>query len=154
MFRKRGGGGGAIVATTDLTMPVMYYTNDGLRDLIVAAWMNGPFSYTNDQGQQINEPNFGDALIDRDRRTNLPSQRAKDAAKAAVNSMAHLELKSVVVITEAEHDDDYTMQDNDEVVFVLPNSSRPIAIPAFGQPVPAALLETAKMLMACTPNGI
>ena len=68
--------------------------------------------------------------------------------------MAHLELKSVVVITEAEHDDDYTMQDNDEVVFVLPNSSRPIAIPAFGQPVPAALLETAKMLMACTPNGI
>jgi hypothetical protein len=54
---------------------------------------------------------------------------------------------SAVIITEQEHDDDYTMQDPNEVVFVLPNDGRLINNPAH-------LLNTAKLLMACTPNGI
>jgi hypothetical protein len=39
------------------------------------------------------------------------------------------------------------MQDDKEVVFVLPNFNRV-------KNNPANLLETAKLLMACTPNGI
>jgi hypothetical protein len=52
------------------------------------------------------------------------------------------------VITEAEHDHDYTMQNDQEVVFVLPNPER--VTPRPGQ----SLLDTARLLMACTPNGI
>jgi hypothetical protein len=44
---------------------------------------------------------------------------------------------------------DYTMQSDDEVVFVLPNESRIVA-----GATQSELLESAKMLMACTPNGI
>jgi len=73
-------------------------------------------------------------------------------ATKAVNKLAGLTLKRAVVITEAEHDSHYTMQDEDEVVFVLPNETRkPAPAPA---PTHAQLLETAKLLMACTPNGI
>ena len=53
-------------------------------------------------------------------------------------------LKSAIVLTEAEYDDGWDSDDPDQVVFVLPNRSR-----ATGN-----LLETAKMLMACVPNGI
>jgi hypothetical protein len=52
-----------------------------------------------------------------------------------------------VIITEDEHDDDYTSEDELEVVFVLPKLERVVSTPAH-------LLETAKLLMACTPNGI
>jgi hypothetical protein len=58
-------------------------------------------------------------------------------------------LKSPVVITEADYYNGYHLQDPDGVVFVLPNQPRTMAAPQ-GQ----TLLETAKLLMACTPNGI
>jgi hypothetical protein len=132
--------------TTDITLPVFSYQNDNLADLIVAAWADGPFA-----GGGVSVPHLGRALTDRDPQTGLPTTLARNTAKAAVNAMANMDLKSAVVITEEEHDDDYTMQDPDEVVFVLPNQSRLILNPA---PTPQQLLETAKLLMACTPNGI
>jgi len=149
MFRKRGGGAGAS-ATTDLTMPVMFYSNPGLINLIVAAWNNEDF--TMPDGSHVP---LRDTLLARHPATHLPTQAAKVAAKAAVNSHAGLDLKSVVVISEAEHDDDYTMQDDDEVVFVLPNYTRPNTAPPYAtNPIPPTILETARLLMACTPNGI
>jgi hypothetical protein len=48
------------------------------------------------------------------------------------------------VITEDEYDDGWDQDDPDQVVFVLPNLSRQSG----------NLLETAKLLMACVPNGI
>src|SRR5262245_36839941 len=53
-------------------------------------------------------------------------------------------LKSAIVLTEAEYNEGWDVDDPDQVVFVLPNRAR-----ATGN-----LLETAKMLMACVPNGI
>jgi hypothetical protein len=54
------------------------------------------------------------------------------------------------VISEAEYYAGYTIdQDDPEIVFVLPNMNRVRVHPA-GHP----LLETAKLLMATTPNGI
>jgi hypothetical protein len=58
-------------------------------------------------------------------------------------------LKKPVVITEADYYGGYHLTDPDGVVFVLPNQPR-TATPPTGQ----TLLETAKLLMACTPNGI
>ena len=58
-------------------------------------------------------------------------------------------LKAPVVITEDQYNNNYVQQDPDGVVFVLPNPPRTVAPPQ-GQ----SLLETAKLLMACTPNGI
>jgi hypothetical protein len=65
-----------------------------------------------------------------------------------------MDLKSVVVITEAEHDLDYTTTDLDEVTLVLPRDSRLAGGAISGAPYAPDLLETAKLLMSCTPNGI
>ena len=51
-----------------------------------------------------------------------------------------------IVITEAEYYAGYTMGDNAGVVFVLPDAAR--------VDTAKPLLEAAKLLMACTPNGI
>jgi hypothetical protein len=53
------------------------------------------------------------------------------------------------VISEEEHDNDYTMQQDNEVVFVLPKDNRVVA-----GTVGLSLLNTVRLLMACTPNGI
>src|SRR6266550_7129667 len=116
-------------------MPAFSYSNPGLADLIVNAWTDTP-------------PGFKNNLLDRHPVTGLPTPLAVTTATDAVNTLAGLSLKRAVVITEAEHDGDYTMQDDDEVVFVLPNETR--VVPGAG---PNQLLETAKLLMACTPNG-
>jgi hypothetical protein len=68
-------------------------------------------------------------------------------ATERVNTLGGFNLTRAVVITEDEHDGDYTMQDDNEVVFVLPNIGRRVA-------GGARLIDTAKLLMACTPNGI
>ncbi len=60
-------------------------------------------------------------------------------------------LKKPVVITEAEYNNGYTMKSPDELVFVLPDKTRAGAVPA-GKG--GSLLETARLLMACTPHGI
>jgi hypothetical protein len=69
-------------------------------------------------------------------------------ATTAINAAAPgFNLKRCVIINESEHDDGYTMEDPNDVVFVLPNSER---VDLAG----ANLLASAKLLMACTPNGI
>lgn len=57
-------------------------------------------------------------------------------------------LSHPVVLTEEEYDAGWVIRHPDEVVFVLPKKSRTRDVP------PGQLLETAKMLMACVPNGI
>jgi hypothetical protein len=69
-------------------------------------------------------------------------------ATAAINAaVPRYNLKRAVIISEDEHDRGYTMEFPDDVVFVLPNKGR---VDLTG----ANLLNTAKLLMACTPNGI
>jgi hypothetical protein len=122
---------GAITGT--VTMPVFSYgPNDGLAQLIVDAWSN---------------ESFRKSLLERDT-TNPkkpPTPAAVQAATLAVNA-AGFNLQRAVVISEKEHDADYQMQADNEVVFVLPNQDR--VFPG------RSLLETARLLMACTPNGI
>jgi hypothetical protein len=116
----------------EVTMPVFsYFPNDGLAELIVEAW-------TKDQ--------LKSTLLERDERGS-PTERAVRTATAKVNEMGGFKLQRAVVISEAEHDADYVMREPNEVVFVLPDDSRVIR-DATG------LLQTAKLLMACTPNGI
>jgi hypothetical protein len=102
--------------------------NDALAQMIVDAWSN--------PGK----------LLDRDRKTHVPTKAAIADATNRVKK-AGFDLTRAVVITEAEHDRDYIMQSDDEIVFVLPDRNR-VATPA------SNLLDTAKLLMACTPNGI
>ena len=61
-------------------------------------------------------------------------------------------LRHPVVLTEAEYNSGWQQDDDDEVVLVLPNEAR--KTPATGGTPPFTLLETAKLLMAVTPNGI
>lgn len=136
--------------STDVTMPVFSYSDPGLMELIVQAWADNPFNHGG-----VNVQHLRAELMHRDPQTGLPDQRARDAALAAVNFFTTMKLVSAVVISEDEHDDDFTMQDDNQVVFVLPNSSRvnlPNNVPQ--PPSPPDLLNTARCLMACTPNGI
>ncbi|MBR1281595.1 hypothetical protein JQ597_06055 [Bradyrhizobium sp. AUGA SZCCT0177] len=78
----------------------------------------------------------------------MATQAAVDLATATINAATpNYNFVRVVIISEEEHDKGYTMEDPDDVVFVLPNQGR---INSTG----ANLLNTAKLLMACTPNGI
>jgi hypothetical protein len=133
-------------AGNDITLPAFSYQNDRLADLIVAAWANEQFAVGG-----VNR-RLGDALTDRS--NGLPTQVARDTARAAVNFFAGMDLKSAVVITETEHDNGFTMQDDDQVVFVLPRDTRITTGAITSPPHSSELLETAKLLMACTPNGI
>jgi hypothetical protein len=140
-------------ATRDVTVPTFSYENDGLADLIVAAWANDKYDF----GGAVKGPHFQDALLDRDTTKPLPyppTAKARDTAREAVNFYANMDLKSVVVITEEEHDNDYTTEDVDEVTLVLPRDSRLAYGALSGAPYAPDLLETAKLLMSCTPNGI
>jgi hypothetical protein len=124
-------------APKHLVMPAFSFPpTDKLAQVILDAWA----SESNPHGLEAK-------LLERDPTTNLPTPGAVKAATDAVNA-ADLNLTRAVVITEAEHDNDYIMQSDDEIVFVLPKSDRAKATPA------GNLLATAKFLMACTPNGI
>jgi len=115
-----------------LVLPAFAFEpTDGLAQLIVDIWGNSKLEST---------------LLERDRKTNLPTPRAVKEATSRVKR-AGFDLTRAVIITEEEHDLDYIMQSDDEIVFVLPSKKR-VASPA------ANLLDTAKLLMACTPNGI
>jgi hypothetical protein len=104
--------------------------------MIVEAWAN---------------KTFRDGLLQRDPASpKRPTDAAVQLATSSVNARG-FNLKRAVVISEAEHDSNYTMQAPDEVVFVLPDYTR------LGTPFAAgsrSLLDTARLLMACTPNGI
>jgi|SRR5262245_37890038 len=125
--------------TSDAAQPMFSYDPSKLAPVIVAMWNDAKY------------PNC-DAL---DRKPNgSPSTLALAAAKTLINTPAStggtdFNLEKPVIITEAEHDAGWYMEDDKEVVFVLPNKPRV----AVGSTAPQ-LLATAKLLMACTPNGI
>ena len=78
----------------------------------------------------------------------MATEHAVDQATAAINAATpNYNIVRVVIISEEEHDNGYTMETPDDVVFVLPNAARI-------NPAGANLLNSAKLLMACTPNGI
>jgi len=108
----------------------------GIAQVIVNAW-NGDASLSNILDRVTSGPTAGVA-------TPQAVQQATDAINKAFPGY---NLKRAVIISEAEHDAGYTMETEDDVVFVLPRQSR---LGTTG----ANLLETAKLLMACTPNGI
>jgi hypothetical protein len=117
---------------SSVTVPTFSYSpNDSLAQMIVDAWV---------------EKDFRDSLLER-AADNTVTPAAATQAKLALAARG-IYLNRAVVITEHEHDNDYVMQDDDEVVFVLPNPTR--VTPRPGQ----SLLDTARLLMSCTPNGI
>ena len=109
-----------------------YSPNDGLAQLIVNAWVDGDYRA---------------ALLKRENDHVTISPGAVTLATESVQA-AGFHLKRAVVITEKEYDGNYATQGPDEVVFVLPDPTRVVRRP--GQ----SLLDTARLLMAATPNGI
>jgi hypothetical protein len=145
--------GAAAGTTIDVTVPTFSYQNDRLAELIVAAWANQKFDF----GGGVSGPHLQDALLDRDKtqpQPYPPTTKARNTAREAVNFFANMDLKSVVVITEEEHDNEYMTTDVDELTLVLPRDSRLAGGAISGAPYAPDLLETAKLLMSCTPNGI
>ncbi len=123
----------------DLTVPEFAMPPDavpGIAQVIVDAW-NGAAS--------LNK------ILDRVQSGAKKGMATPDAvtqATTAINAAnPKYNLQRVVIITEDEHDSGYTMETEDDVVFVLPKKSR---VDLTG----ASLLNSAKLLMACTPNGI
>ena len=111
------------------------YENDALAQLIVEMWSG---QHTN----LITPSGFG---------TTQPQYQARSAAAKAILAERGIYLDFPIVVLEDEYDDGFHLAaaglpaDNG-VVFVLPRKARTTT----GKP----LLETAKMLMAVTPNGI
>ena len=103
------------------------YQNDSLAQMIVHAWTDSTFQTS---------------LLHRESDGSSPN------AKAALADCG-IYLSNPVVISENEYSDGYHLHAPDGVVFVLPNYQR-----AASPPSGHTLLETAKLLMACTPNGI
>jgi hypothetical protein len=100
------------------------YTSDILAQLVVDAWASNALKTM---------------LLDH---TNQPAVKAELANRGIF-------LRHPVVLTEDEYNKGWQQDDDDEVVLVLPDESR--KTPASGA---FTLLETAKLLMAVTPNGI
>jgi hypothetical protein len=99
------------------------------------------FSYTSDALAQL----IVDAWTDK-----AFEKRALDKRQAkAVLAERGVYLKRPHIITEETYRKGHTCKDPDEVVLVLPNKPR-VGRPPAGH----SLLETAKLLMAVTPNGI
>jgi hypothetical protein len=116
-----------------LPVPDFTYSSDCLAQVIVDAWA---------------DPDYQHALLAR----NGDGTVTDDAAKLATDSVnsCGFNLQRAVVISEDEYYAGYTVdQDSPEIVFVLPNNNRTRIHPG-GH----SLLETAKLLMATTPNGI
>jgi hypothetical protein len=113
----------------DVKLADFSYQNDEIAALIVQAWTN---------------PAFRDGLVG-DATPNLPIATRTNNAIAALQGLAHpINLTSPIVLTEDEYDKGWDCDDPDQVVFVLPNRGRQSG----------DLLESAKLLMACVPNGI
>ena len=99
------------------------------------------FSYTSDALAQM----IVDAWTDKTFETRLlDKSQAKDvlAERGIYLSKPH-------IITEETYYSGHNCDDPDEVIFVLPNKPRVVS-----PPPGHSLLETAKLLMAITPNGI
>jgi hypothetical protein len=105
------------------------YQNDDIADMIVRAWTDSAFR---------------DGLVG-DTTPNLPIATRINNAKTALQSLhTPIDLTSPIVLTEAEYDNGWDMDNPNQVVFVLPNRGRQSG----------DLFESAKLLMACVPNGI
>ena len=133
------GGIKKIKGGTEMTVPEFAMPPDavpGIAQVIVDIWQNKPGL---------------DKIFDRNQtgaHKGMATQDAVDQATAAINAAApNYNLQRAVIIEEKEHDAGYTMQTENDVVFVLPNKDRAVL-------TGANLLNTAKLLMACTPNGI
>ena len=122
----------------DMTVPEFAMPPDavpGIAQVIVNVWTGAPGL------DKIME------RIDNGPKKGMATQNAVDQATTAINgAYPGYNLKRAVIIAESEHDDGYTMETEDDVIFVLPNKTR------LGPG--ANLLSSAKLLMACTPNGI
>ena len=119
------------------------YSSDALAQLIVDMWLG----------------NHDDLL---------EAPAVTDYAQRSLNAQTVLAARGIylekpIVITEAEYEAGFSLADagllgpgpvheNIGVVFVLPRKTR--ATLGAPPPPPPPLLETAKMLMAITPNGI
>ena len=124
------------------------YTSDVLAQLIVDMWLG----------------KHNDLITPAATETSTPSgqeyKTRSDKAKIALAERGII-LQKPIVITENEYVLGFHLKDagltdsngeNIGVVFVLPRPDRAMATMPSGDPPP--LLETAKMLMAITPNGI
>jgi hypothetical protein len=100
------------------------------------------FSYTSDSLAQM----IVDAWVDEDFRKKLLK---KENAKSLLAARGFY-LENPIVISEDDYRKNYTQDDDNEVVLVLPNPRHVTRQIPPGQ----SLLETAKLLMAVTPNGI
>ena len=114
------------------------YESDALAQLIVEIWL----------GQHGN-------LISPSGAGTTPTQyQARSAAAKTTLAACGIYLEEPIVLSEAEYSNGFSLADaglpTSSVVFVVPDTSR--ATTTLG--APPALLETAKMLMAVTPNGI
>jgi len=113
------------------------YQSDALAQLIVETWLGSH-----------------DNLITPTGAGTTPAQylTRSTLAKAALAARG-IYLQQPIVLTEIEYDSGFSLADAQlpsAVVFVVPDPSRATTTVA----TPPALLETAKMLMAVTPNGI
>jgi hypothetical protein len=101
------------------------------------------FSVTNDYLAQM----IVDAWVDRNFRERL----LKPANAKSLLAQRGIYLQNPVIIDETKYwsKDGYTKKKDDEVVFVLPNQTR-----TGRAPQGHSLLDTARLLMACVPNGI
>jgi hypothetical protein len=133
IHRKRG--------AVDITIPDFQLDPDavpGIAQVIVNKWL-GDASLAN--------------ILERDTTPGsatkgMATARAVQQATDAINKAApHYNFLRCVIISEEEHDNGYTMETENDLVFVLPNQGRI-------NPAGADLLSSAKLLMACTPNGI
>jgi hypothetical protein len=125
IFKHKPGSG--VGNKADVKVADVSYQNDELAALIVKAWTDQPVGFSN-------------SLL-----TGQPHQRMAAAQTALQSLPLHpIALASPIVITEAEYDAGWEADDDDQIVFVLPNRTRQAG----------DLLENAKLLMACVPNGI
>jgi hypothetical protein len=126
IYRKKLGVLGKPVRAPDFS----YHPNDSLAQMIVDAWV---------------DKDFRDQLLERQ-----ASKVTDEAARLAKTSLMGrgLYLQRAVVISEDEYNNGYQMGEPNEVVFVLPDHD--LVEPRPGQ----SLLDTARLLMASTPNGI
>ena len=121
----------------ELTVPEFAMPPDavpGIAQVIVDIW-------------QQTKPNL-DKITER---TNgVASPTAITQATNAINAAyPTFKLAQVEIITEDEHDNGYRTDNENAVVLVLPNKER-----VKDTNDSASLLNSAKLLMACTPNGI
>jgi len=104
--------------------------NDSLAQMIVDLWVDDDYR----------------AAVLKRKPDGTPTDEAAALAQVSLAARGFY-LDCATVITEDEYDADYTAGPT-EIVFVLPDAER--VTPRAGQ----SLLDTARLLMATTPNGI